>query len=118
MTSVTREHHRLGYSVEMADGTVVQPIGLGDVGGDNYEHLYLDTEATALRVSMKSNLLMDPRSDAKPATSVEITGTKNELLSSPFPLIIQWPPALYRDKSPCFCSKHYSLYRKTLLYIE
>lgn len=45
---------------------------LGIIGGDNYEYLYLDTESTALRVSMKSNLLMDPRLDGNPATSVEV----------------------------------------------
>ena len=50
----------------------MQPFGLGDVGGDNYEHLFLDTKATPLRVSMKSGLLKDPRSDPNPATSVEI----------------------------------------------
>jgi len=42
---VTDENHRTGYSVEMADGAVVQPIGLGDLGTDNYEHLYLNTDA-------------------------------------------------------------------------
>jgi hypothetical protein len=71
---VTYKNHLQGYSVETSDGKIVQPIGLGDIGGDNYEYLYLDTEATALRVSMKSNLLMDPRSDGNLATSIEVAG--------------------------------------------
>jgi hypothetical protein len=74
MDSVTYKNHLQGYSVETTDGNIVQPIALGDIGGDNYEYLYLDTESTALRVSMKSNLLMDPRLDGNPATSVEVAG--------------------------------------------
>ena len=51
------------------------PIALGNLGdGDNYEHLYLDTEANLLRVSMKGGLLMDPRADPNPVTSVEVAG--------------------------------------------
>ena len=50
----------------------MQPIALGDIGRDNYEYLYLDTDATLLKVSMKSGLLMDPRADANPATSVGV----------------------------------------------
>ena len=72
MEGVIAEIHRLGYSVETENGATVQPIGVGDIGGDNYEYLYLDTESTALRVSMKSNLLMDPRLDGNPATSIEV----------------------------------------------
>lgn len=74
MEGVTDEDHRRGYSVETADGTVVQPIAIDDIGGDNYEYLYLNTDTTALSVSMKSGLLMDPRSDANPATSVGVAG--------------------------------------------
>jgi hypothetical protein len=74
MDSVTYKNHLQGYSVETSDGNIVLPIGLGDIGGDNYEYLYLDTESTALRVSMKSNLLMDPRLDGNPATSIEVAG--------------------------------------------
>jgi len=74
MPGVTHENHLLGYSVATTDGDVV-PIALGDLGdGDNYEHLYLDTEANPLRVSMKGRLLMDPRADPNPATSVEVVG--------------------------------------------
>ena len=72
MEGVIAENHRLGYSVEIENGSTVQPIGVGDIGGDNYEYLYLDTEETALRVNIKSGLLMDPRGDVNPATSVEV----------------------------------------------
>jgi hypothetical protein len=80
MDGVTYENHLLGYSVVTTDGNIVQPIALGDIGGDNYEYLYLDTEATALIVSMKSGLLMDPRSDANPATSVGVAGASASAL--------------------------------------
>jgi hypothetical protein len=72
MEGVSAENHRLGYSFETENGSTVQPIGVGDIGGDNYEYLYLDTEETALRVNIKSGLLMDPRGDVNPATSVEV----------------------------------------------
>ena len=45
---------------------------LGIIGGDNYEYLYLDTEETALRVNIKSGLLMDPRGDVNLVTIVEV----------------------------------------------
>ena len=74
LPGVTSENHRLGYSVATKEGDVV-PIGVGDLGDrDNYEHLYLDTEAKPLSVSMKRGLLMDPRDDPNPATSVEVAG--------------------------------------------
>ena len=74
LPGVTSENHRLGYSVATKEGDVV-PIGVGDLGDiDNYEHLYLDTEAKPLRVSMKGGLLMDPRDDPNPTTSVEVAG--------------------------------------------
>nr|WP_281720341.1 hypothetical protein [Nitrosomonas nitrosa] len=72
MPGVTQQKHLLGYSVETTDGAVV-PFAIGDLGdNDNYEYLYLDTEAKPLRVSMKEGLLMDPRDDPNPATSVEV----------------------------------------------
>ena len=71
---VSEESHRLGYSIETKDGDVVKPIAIGDIGGQNYEHLYLDTEATPLRVRMKSGLLKDPRSDPNSVTSVDVNG--------------------------------------------
>ena len=77
IAGVSNEDHRLGYTIEMKGGDIVNPIALGDIGGDNYEYLYLDTVATPLRVSMKGGLLKDPRSDPNPATSVEVAGAVN-----------------------------------------
>ncbi len=72
MPGVSLENHLFGYTVTTTDGDVV-PIALGNLSdGDNYEHLYLDTEAKPLRVSMKAGLLMDPRADPNPATNVEV----------------------------------------------
>ena len=74
MPGVTRDDHRSGYTVTATDGDVA-PIGLGNLGdGDNYEHLYLDTESRALRVSVQGGLLMDPRGDGNPVTSIEVAG--------------------------------------------
>ena len=74
MPGVKHENHRLGYSVETTDGDVL-PIDVGNLGDrDNYEHLYLDTDSKPLRVSMKGGLLIDPRDDPNPATSVEVAG--------------------------------------------
>ena len=68
------ENHRLGYSVETTDGDVL-PIDVGNLGDrDNYEHLYLDTDSKPLRVSMKGGLLIDPRDDPNPTTSVAVAG--------------------------------------------
>ena len=76
--SVTQQKHLLGYSVATTDGDVV-PIDVGNLGDrDNYEHLCLDTKAESLRVSMKGGLLMDPRDDSNPATSVEVAGAVPE----------------------------------------
>ena len=74
MEGVSTENHRLGYTVTTADGKSVHPIALGDVGGDNYEYLYLDTDEPATHMSIQSDLLMDPREDANPVSSVEIAG--------------------------------------------
>jgi len=74
MPGVKHENHRLGYSVETTDGDVL-PIDVGNLGDrDNYEHLYLDTDSKPLRVSMKGGLLIDPRDDPNPTTSIEVTG--------------------------------------------
>lgn len=63
-----------GYYVETIDGDLVVPIGLGELDdGDNYEHLYLDTQTEIVRVNMQSGLLMDPRDDPNPVTSIEVT---------------------------------------------
>ncbi len=75
LEGVSDDMHRLGYSLELNNGNSVQPISVGDIGGDNYEYLYLDTDTTVLHLNMKSGLLMDPRSDANPATSIEVAGS-------------------------------------------
>jgi hypothetical protein len=72
LPGVSAEDHRQGYSVKTVDGDVV-PIGIGNLGdGDNYEHLYIDTATRPLVVSMASGLVMDPRDDPNPETSVEV----------------------------------------------
>jgi hypothetical protein len=65
--------HLGGYRVTTRDG-VVAPFALGDLGDrDNYVHLCLDTEAPAERVSFPAGLLVDPRGDRNPDTTVEIS---------------------------------------------
>ena len=77
VAGVTSDDHRLGYAVTTTEGDTV-PLTFGDVGdGDNYEHLYLDTDARPLSVSMKGGLLMDPRDDPNPATSVGVANAAN-----------------------------------------
>lgn len=64
--------HLAAYRVETAQGTV-RPFALGDVGDrDNYVHLCLDTEAPAQRVSFAGGVLVDPRGDRNPETSIEV----------------------------------------------
>ncbi|MFP6582380.1 MAG: hypothetical protein VCD00_07460 [Candidatus Hydrogenedentota bacterium] len=82
MDGISTEDHRLGYTVKTADGKSVHPIALGDIGGDNYEFLYLDTEEPAIHVSIGNGLLMDPRADANPASSVEVAGESNRSQSN------------------------------------
>lgn len=75
LPDTTPEDHRLGYTVTNANGDMV-PIGIGSLGdGDNYEHLYLDTTDTPLRVSMNAGLLMDPRDDPNPKTDAPVERT-------------------------------------------
>lgn len=69
----TAEDHRAGYRVSTTEGPVT-PFALGDLGDrDNYVHLCLDTDAAATRVSFAPGLLVDPRGDANPETSVEVS---------------------------------------------
>jgi hypothetical protein len=64
--------HRDAYKVITAEGEAV-PFALGDLGdSDNYEHLCLDVASPALAVSCKAGVLVDPRGDANPPTSVEV----------------------------------------------
>lgn len=57
--------------VETTDLDIEPPRSLGD--SDNYEHLYLDTMDTPLRVSMDAGLLMDPRDDPNPRTEAPVS---------------------------------------------
>jgi len=72
LPGVDAEAHRLGYVVTTGQGPV-SPIGLGDVeDNDNYEHLYLDTQAKLVSVSMLADRVMDPRDDPNPQTRVDV----------------------------------------------
>lgn len=65
--------HRDGYSVDTAAGEV-RPIALGDLDDrDNYVHLCLATATSAERVRFRAGILVDPRGDLNPETSVEVS---------------------------------------------
>lgn len=50
-----------------------RPFALGDLGdGDNYVQLCLDTASKATEVSASVGVLVDPRGDLNPETSVEV----------------------------------------------
>ena len=69
----TEEAHRTMYRVMTADGEVT-PFAIDDLNdGDNYEHLCLDTPAEATDVHAIEGVLVDPRNDPNPATSVRVT---------------------------------------------
>lgn len=79
MAGLTLDDHRRGYTVATTEGNVV-PIAVGRAGdGDDYERRYLHTDADPLRVGMKAGLLIDPRSDSNPATSVDVAGVGKPL---------------------------------------
>ena len=68
----TEEAHRIMYRVMTADGEVT-PFAIGDLNdGDNYEHLCLDSPAKATEVHALAGVLVDPRNDLNPATSVNV----------------------------------------------
>ncbi len=68
----TRETHRQMYRVATERGEVM-PLALGDLDDqDNYVHLCLDTNAPAARVSASAGVLLDPRDDVNPETSVAV----------------------------------------------
>lgn len=72
MPGVQHQEHVVAYTVQTTDGDV-HPIDIGDLGdGDNYEYLYLDTEAKPLRVSMKAGIQKDPRADPNSFTIIEV----------------------------------------------
>jgi hypothetical protein len=68
-----QETHRQAYSVVTSAGPVT-PFALGDLNDqDNYVHLCLDVEAPAERVEARAGVLIDPRDDVNPATSVAVS---------------------------------------------
>jgi hypothetical protein len=69
----TPETHRQGYQVKIDEQTVT-PFALGDLDDrDNYVHLCLDTEIPAREVGFQENILIDPRGDVNPRTTLAIT---------------------------------------------
>jgi hypothetical protein len=68
--------HLAGYRVETAAGTV-RPSALGDLGDrDNYVHLCLDTPSPATRVHFDAGIVVDPRGDLNPETSVQVSAPR------------------------------------------
>ena len=68
----TQETHRTMYRVMTNDGEVT-PAALGDLDDqDNYVHLCLDTQADASAVSAREGVLVDPRGDLNPSTTVRV----------------------------------------------
>lgn len=73
---VLEEAHRIGYRVTTRGGTRT-PFALADLGDrDNYEHLCLDTDEVPERISFGAGLLIDPRGDANPETSVDVSSAR------------------------------------------
>ena len=61
------------YRVVTAEGEVT-PSALGDIDdNDNYVHLCLGTSAIASKVSAQASVLVDPRGDLNPSTSVTVS---------------------------------------------
>lgn len=68
----TQEDHRTMYRVRTAEGEVT-PSALGDIDdNDNYVHLCLDTSTNASEVNAQAGVLVDPRGDLNPSTSVTV----------------------------------------------
>jgi hypothetical protein len=64
--------HLEGYRVITAQGEV-RPTALGSLNdNDNYVCLFLATDAPAERVDFAADILVDPRGDVNPATSVDV----------------------------------------------
>jgi hypothetical protein len=69
----TQETHLGGYRVTTGAGEV-SPIALGDLKDrDNYVHLCLDTTAPAQRVHFAAGIVVDPRGDLNPETTIEVS---------------------------------------------
>ena len=67
------EPQRLGVSIRLEDGTVVQPTALVDDDPDNFVIACLDASSPAVEASVAPGLFHDPRDDANPATTVTVT---------------------------------------------
>jgi hypothetical protein len=66
------EAHRAGYQITTSAGTT-KPFALGDLHDrDNYVHLCLDTAARPESVRFAPGILVDPRGDRNPETSVDV----------------------------------------------
>ncbi|MEL6615975.1 MAG: hypothetical protein AAFQ43_09565 [Bacteroidota bacterium] len=69
----TPEAHRTMYRVTTADGEV-SALALGDLGDqDNYVHLCLGTDSWSESVIARAGVLVDPRGDLNPETTVDVT---------------------------------------------
>ena len=67
------EPQRLGVSIRLEDGTVVQPTALVDDDPDNFVIACLDASSPAVEASVAPGLFHDPGDDANPATTVTVT---------------------------------------------
>lgn len=68
----TDEDHRKMYRVTGDDGALT-PFALGDLGdNDNYVHLCLKTTSRVTSVTADASVLVDPRGDLNPTTSLDI----------------------------------------------
>lgn len=65
--------HLQGYRVATSQGEV-QPFALGGLqDNDNYVYLFLATDAPAERVTFAPGIVVDPRGDVNPETSVSVS---------------------------------------------
>ena len=67
------EPQRLGVSIQLEDGTTVQPTALVDDDPDNIVIACLDASSPAVEASVAPGLFHDPGDDANPATTVTVT---------------------------------------------
>jgi hypothetical protein len=69
----SQETHRLAYRVSTFSGLTI-PIALGDIDDqDNYVHLCLGTTSPATAVRARAGVLVDPRDDLNPETTVAVS---------------------------------------------
>jgi hypothetical protein len=66
------EAQRLGVSVRLKDGDIVQPIALADDDPDNFVYACLDNASPAVEVRVASGLFYDPGDDPNPTTSATV----------------------------------------------